>query len=65
MNNVDRIGTAVMALLGVLSRFDVHLAPGEDGSALIEGSKDAFTLLMGDLRLVFEEKIATRSEQTL
>lgn len=45
----------VVSLL--VSRFDVHLAPGEDGSALIKGSKDAFTLRMGDLRLVFKERV--------
>lgn len=43
----------VAALL--ITRFDVRLAPGEDGTALIEQSQDSFTLRMGDLNLVFEE----------
>ena len=40
----------------LVTRFDVRLAPGEDGTTLIEHSKDTFTLRMGDLRLVFEER---------
>ena len=40
----------------LLSRFDVGLAPGEEGRALLEGSKDAFTLRMGELRVIFEER---------
>lgn len=38
------------------SRFDIRLAPGEDGSKLLEESRDAFTLRMEDLFLVFEER---------
>ena len=44
----------VMPLL--VSRFDVRLAPGEDGTNLLENSKDAFTLRMGELRVIFEER---------
>lgn len=48
----------VVALL--ITRFNVHLAPGEDGTALIEKSQDTFTLRMGDLNLVFEEREAEK-----
>lgn len=40
----------------LVTRFDVRLAPGEDGTTLMEHSKDTFTLRMGDLRLVFDER---------
>ena len=40
----------------LISKFDVRLAPGEDGTELLEKSKDAFTLRMKELRLVFEER---------
>ena len=48
----------VAALL--ITRFDVRLAPGEDGTALIKESQDSFTLRMGDLHLVFEERGAEK-----
>lgn len=38
------------------TRFDIRLAPNEDGSTLIEKSLDTFTLRMGDLNLIFEER---------
>lgn len=45
---------AVISLLIV--RFDVSLAPGEDGTGLLERTKDTFTLRIGDLNIVFQEK---------
>lgn len=45
---------AVISFLIV--RFNVSLAPGEDGTDLLERSKDTFTLRMGDLNIVFLEK---------
>lgn len=36
----------------LVSRFDVKLAPGEDGSKLLGKSRDTFTLRMEDLNLV-------------
>lgn len=44
----------------LIINFDIHLAPGEDGTALILESKDSFTLRMGDLNLVFEERGAEK-----
>ena len=41
----------------LVSRLDVRLAEGEDGRDLLEGSKDFFTLMAGDLRLVFEKRV--------
>lgn len=38
------------------TRFDIRLGPNEDGSSLLEKSMDTFTLRMGDLNLVFEER---------
>lgn len=45
---------AVISLL--IARFDVSLAPGEDGSNLLERTKDTFTMRLGDLNIVFLEK---------
>lgn len=42
----------------LISRFDVKLADGEDGSKLLEGSTDTFTLRMKALKLVFIERKA-------
>lgn len=47
------IRTVVSSLI---DRFDVSLAPGEDGTELLERSKDTFTLRIGDLNIVFQEK---------
>lgn len=44
----------VISLL--ITPFDVSLAPGEDGSDLLERTKDTFTLRLGDLNLVFLKK---------
>ncbi|KAL8822793.1 MAG: hypothetical protein Q9191_006478 [Dirinaria sp. TL-2023a] len=45
---------AVIAML--VSRFDIRLAEGEDGSGLLEGSVDCFTLgMVKGVRVVFEE----------
>ena len=40
----------------VITRFDVHLAPSEDGTDLLENTKDTFTMRPGKLRLVFDER---------
>lgn len=40
----------------LISRFDVRLAPGEDGSRLLYKSRDAFTMRLEELRVVFEER---------
>ena len=42
----------------LISKFDVKLAPGEDGAALLEKSRDTFTLRMEELNLIFEERKA-------
>lgn len=44
----------VVSLL--VSRFDVRLAPGEDGSRLLSKSREAFTMRLEELCVVFEEK---------
>jgi len=36
---------------------DVHFALGEDGKGLVEGSKDYFTMSLGDLDLVFTKRV--------
>lgn len=40
----------------LISRFDVRLALGEDGSRLLNESRDAFTMRMEELRVVFDER---------
>lgn len=45
---------AVVSLLIV--RFDVSLAPGDDGTDLLERTKDTFTLRIGDLNIIFLDK---------
>jgi hypothetical protein len=37
----------------IVDEFDVALAPGEDGSDLLENSHDVFTIALGKLKLVF------------
>lgn len=37
----------------IVSQFDVHFAPGEDGDRLLHESKDYFTITISDLDLVF------------
>ena len=48
---------ALMELRTVISRivmeFNITLAPGEDGSKLLESTRDIFTLDLGDLNLCF------------
>ncbi|GAM90407.1 hypothetical protein ANO11243_084500 [Dothideomycetidae sp. 11243] len=39
----------------LVTRFNVSLAPGEDGHQLFQKTKDHFTLELGDLELVFKE----------
>ena len=40
----------------LITHFNIRLAPNEDGSSLIDKSTETFTLRMGDLNLVFEER---------
>ena len=51
---------ALMELRSVISRvvtqFDVHFAPGEDGTALLTKTRDVFTLDLAPLNLVFTER---------
>lgn len=51
---------ALMELRTVISllitRFDVSFAPGEDGSTLLNHTKDTFTVRLGALRLMFTER---------
>lgn len=47
---------SVIALL--VSQFDVQFAPGENGSRLINDSKDYFTITISDLDLVFTPRKA-------
>ena len=37
----------------IVNEFDVALAPGEDGTDLLENSRDFFTVALGKLKLVF------------
>lgn len=39
----------------LVQRFDVALAPGEDGTKILYQTKDHFTVDLGDLNLVFTE----------
>ena len=51
---------AMMELRTVLSRlfyeFDVSFAPGEDGTALLEDTKEHFTLSLADLNVCLEPR---------
>ena len=53
---------ALMELRNVTARlvteFDVKFAPGEDGSNLLEKSKDIFTLQLAPLELIFTRRVA-------
>ncbi|EPE34936.1 Cytochrome P450 [Glarea lozoyensis ATCC 20868] len=40
----------------IVSEFDVNFAPGEDGSDLLEKSKDIFTLALAPLKLIFTRR---------
>ena len=40
----------------LVSQFDIRLAEGEDGRKLLDESRDAFTLRMEALQVVFEER---------
>jgi hypothetical protein len=40
----------------IVSEFDVKFAPGEDGSKLINESKDAFTNVLEPMMLVFTRR---------
>lgn len=42
-----------LTIASLVTKFDVSFAPGEDGRALMEESKDWFTWGCADLRLVF------------
>jgi cytochrome P450 len=41
----------------IISKFDVTFAPGEDGSKLINESKDCFTIVMQPLMLKFTPRV--------
>ncbi|KAK3317325.1 cytochrome P450 [Cercophora scortea] len=43
-------------IVKVLTRFDVALAPGEDGKEFMEGAKDHFIIEVSALQLVFTER---------
>lgn len=45
-----RIATTIL-----LTRFDIRLAPNEDGADLLERSRDRITVAPGNLQLVFEK----------
>ena len=40
----------------LIMQFDVTLAPGEDGSTLLQKSRDHFTMGLADLELVFRRR---------
>lgn len=40
----------------IVMKFDVSLAPGEDGERLLRGSRDHFTMHLEELRLCFTER---------
>ena len=40
----------------LIRKFDVSLAPGEDGTKLLKESKDHFTLGLGDINMVFTKR---------
>ena len=40
----------------IIDQFDVALAPGEDGSRLINKSKDHFTMGLEPLELTFKKR---------
>jgi hypothetical protein len=42
-----------LTIADLVMRFDISLAPGETGKALMEESKDWFTWGVAELRLVF------------
>lgn len=44
----------------LVTRFDISLAPGDDGSDLILNSKDAFVCRIGRLSLVFRDRVTKR-----
>lgn len=41
----------------LIDQFDVRFAPNENGFSLLEKSTDTFTMRMGDLNLLFEERV--------
>lgn len=40
----------------IIKKFDVSFAPGEDGSALMNESKDIFTTELADMYLSFKPR---------
>lgn len=40
----------------LIQKFDVKLAPSEDGSRLLTKTSDHFTVHLGDLELSFQER---------
>ena len=51
---------ALMELRTVVAKlvleFDISFAPGEDGSDLLEKTKDVFTLILGKLEICFQRR---------
>jgi cytochrome P450 len=40
----------------IVTQFDIAFAPGEDGTALFEKTKDVFTLEVAPLKMVFKQR---------
>lgn len=40
----------------LITRFDMKLAPGEDGTRLLKQTKDHFTVDLGDVEILFTER---------
>jgi cytochrome P450 family 628 len=40
----------------IVSQFDVKFAPGEDGTDLLEKSRDIFTIALAPLKLIFTRR---------
>ena len=45
-----------MVIATLITRFNIGFAPGENGRSLLEDSRDQFTLKLGDLFLIFEQR---------
>lgn len=45
-----------LVIARIVTEFDVAFAPGEDGTALLEKSRETFTLLLAPLQLVFTKR---------
>jgi cytochrome P450 family 628 len=40
----------------IVTEFDIKFAPGEDGSALMEESKDVFTMELAPMEVIFTKR---------